>query len=370
MNGATFPVLLAIIVQCSLAATVFQANPRRKANQVFLLLSTGIVGWLLSLYYAFGARDLAVAEVAIRQSSASAAGSSLRLTSCVSRFAGKTNRGRSSSAGRGSRSRPAAGAAIFCQSEWFLTAAVWPTHLVGTFALPRPVYGQYWYLYAVYFSLATLVLIIKTSRDIRSAAGRERAELAFILIVGILTLVVSLPLGIILGYFIDPAKALWFAPFRVLLFGLVMAYGIATRKVMEVGFFLRRAMSYLVLTAYLLALYGIVWWLVSRVFTPVFPDGSNSLAHVMAVARSGLRHGARPRHHAVVCEPSVHRHARPRLPHDDEQGDRDSAVGHDAPRFAAALREDDRRCRWDRSRADSARVAHCLRASPSAANGN
>jgi hypothetical protein len=264
----------------------------------------------------------------------------------------------------------AAGAAIFCQSEWFLTAAVWPTHLVGTFALPRPVYGQYWYLYAVYFSLATLVLIIKTSRDIRSAAGRERAELAFILIVGILTLVVSLPLGIILGYFIDPAKALWFAPFRVLLFGLVMAYGIATRKVMEVGFFLRRAMSYLVLTAYLLALYGIVWWLVSRVFTPVFPDGSNSLAHVMALARSGLRHGARPRHHAVVCEPSVHRHARPRLPHDDEQGDRDSAVGHDAPRFAAALREDDRRCRWDRPRADSARVAHCLRASPSAANGN
>ena len=48
---------------------------------------------------------------------------------------------------------------------------------------------------------------------------------------------------------------IWFAPFRVVLFSAVVAYGIATRKMMEVGTFLRRFISYVLLTGYLLAVY-------------------------------------------------------------------------------------------------------------------
>ncbi len=116
----------------------------------------------------------------------------------------------------------------------------------------------------------------------RATSGREHAELAFILIIGSLTLLLSLPLGIILGRFVDPSQALWFAPFRVFLFSMVIAYGIATRKVMEVGVFLRRAMSYLVLTAYLLTIYAILWWLVAMAFKPVMGAQRANLAHIVA----------------------------------------------------------------------------------------
>src|SRR4030095_10857113 len=64
--------------------------------------------------------------------------------------------------------------------------------------------------------------------------------------------------------------------------GLVIAYGICTRKIMDVGVFLRRAMSYGVLTAYLLALYGLVWWLVARVTTSLFHSSDHTFAHVAA----------------------------------------------------------------------------------------
>ena len=60
-------------------------------------------------------------------------------------------------------------------------------------------------------------------------------------------------LAFCLGFFIDRARLVWLAPFRIVLFSLVIAYGMATRKIMEVGVFLRRAMAYALLTIYLVA---------------------------------------------------------------------------------------------------------------------
>ena len=61
----------------------------------------------------------------------------------------------------------------------------------------------------------------------------------------------ALVLSFVLDYLIGPSRALLFAPFRVVVFSLVVGYGIATRKILEVGFFMRRSIAYLVLAAYL-----------------------------------------------------------------------------------------------------------------------
>src|SRR5437879_13405550 len=66
----------------------------------------------------------------------------------------------------------------------------------------------------------------------------------------------------VLRFFIEPSRLLWLAPFRVVLFSVVVAYGIATRKIMEVGVLFRRLISYGLLSAYLLALYFLFWWFV------------------------------------------------------------------------------------------------------------
>ncbi len=50
---------------------------------------------------------------------------------------------------------------------------------------------------------------------------------------------------------------------------------------MDVGVFLRRAISYFVLTVYLAALYGVVWWLVSRALAP-FVEQGRPVAHIAA----------------------------------------------------------------------------------------
>jgi PAS domain S-box-containing protein len=126
-----------------------------------------------------------------------------------------------------------------------------------------------------------VALFFATVRDMRATTGRDRSELAFILIAGILALALSLPLTLILDLFVEPSKVLWFAPFRVVVFSIIVAYGIATRKIMDVGVFLRRAISYGLLTAYLLAIYALVWWLVATALRSFVAD-PHGIAHVMA----------------------------------------------------------------------------------------
>src|SRR6266404_1615789 len=70
MNGATTPTLVAIFVQLGLGVAVFYANPARKSNQCFLVLSLTTSAWLASLYWAFSARTVGSAEFWIRQASA------------------------------------------------------------------------------------------------------------------------------------------------------------------------------------------------------------------------------------------------------------------------------------------------------------
>ena len=94
-------------------------------------------------------------------------------------------------------------------------------------------------------------------------------------------IVFSILTNTVLRFFVEPSQLIWFAPFRPVLFSLVIAYGIATRKILEVGLLLRRIMSYVLLTAYLLSLYAAVWWLVATVLG-VSLSNAHPIAHITA----------------------------------------------------------------------------------------
>jgi len=281
MNSAAAPTLVALIIQCGLGLVVFFANRKRRSNQCFLVLSLAIVAWMGSLYCAFAATDQGVAEFAIREASAAAA-----LIFASFNLLRLSIRERQTSWGqmfRRSRSWLLVTSAIvvLCQTKFFLQGARIPNHATAGILLPSPIYGPAFRIYLVYFVAAMVALFYSTVRDIRATAGRDRSELAFILIAGILALAFSLPLTLILNLFIEPSKVLWFAPLRVVVFGIVVAYGIATRKIMDVGVFLRRAISYGLLAAYLLAIYALVWWLVAAALRSSAAD-PHGIAHVMA----------------------------------------------------------------------------------------
>lgn len=280
MSAATVPTLTAIALQLVLALAVFQANPKRPLNQCFLLLSLVMVGWLASLHFAATATNPAMAEFWMRQASVAGA-----LILCMFNLLRLSVRDRDLGwRNILGRSRvwliATAGIVVLCQTGFFLQAATIPNP-IGS-AAPMPVYGDGIFLYTGFFAATIIAHIISTWRDLRSTPGAEHAELAFILIGGFSALIFPLLLSFIVALFIEPERLLWFAPFRVIFFSLVVAYGIATRKIMEVGLFFRRALSYALLTAYLLALYALVWWLVFAVFEPQIADRAKSLAHVLA----------------------------------------------------------------------------------------
>ncbi|PYK92474.1 MAG: hypothetical protein DME36_13260 [Verrucomicrobia bacterium] len=244
MNSATIPILGAVIIQSALGLTVFLANPRRKSNQCFLLLSFSAVGWLAALYFGLTTTNLTIVTLCIRE--ASAAGLLILATFNLLRLSIRETSGTWGTILNRSRVWIALTVAMigFCQTKFFLVGAQL-VHRVGTTA-PEPVYGSGVYVYALWFAAAIITLVITCSRDLRTASGGVRAELAFILI------------------------------------GAVSVIGIATRKILEVGFFLRRAMAYVLLVVYLLVLYGFVWWLTFNVFAPLLPNKSTSLAHIIA----------------------------------------------------------------------------------------
>lgn len=282
MKSATAPILAAILVQLGLGLAVFLASPRRKSNQCFLLLSFMAIGWLGSLFVLFTTADPRVAALCIREASAAAA-----LILATLNLLRLSIRWRQES-WRGILRRSwgwlvlTLGIVVLCQTDFFLRAARMPLQAGEAIAVPIPIYGPGSYIYVIPLVAAIAALIIGSWRDLRQTKGSEHAELAFLIVSALTILVGTLPLSLVLDFFLAKSQVIWIAPFRIILFSLVVAYAIASRKIMEVGLFFRRAIGYVVLTAYLLALYSLVWWLVSAVFTPVLAGGSRPLAHVLA----------------------------------------------------------------------------------------
>jgi hypothetical protein len=261
MHSAAVPTLVALVIQSVLGLVVFQANPWRKPNQCFFLLSTVIGVWLACLYFSFSATTSA--EVAFYIREASAAGALILTVFNLLRVSiQQENRRWQEILGDAWIWLIAAVAAvIFCQTKFFLEGARFSLPPGASIPFPVPVYGQQAVFYFLYFVIAGLTVIINYARDVRQTTGSKRAELAFILTGAVVAIATTFS-SFSLGFFIDRSRLVGLAPFRIVFFSLIVAYGIATRKIMEAGFFLRRAISYAILAAYLLALYGLIWWLV------------------------------------------------------------------------------------------------------------
>ena len=150
---------------------------------------------------------------------------------------------------------------------------------------PEAVYGPIFPVYAGFMFSAVAFVIFLSVRDMRRNVGIRQVELQFVMTGGaVLALLVSDYVSCLKECSRRSSNARsseLFAAFRVVIFSLIIAYGIATRKIMDVGFFLRRMMGYAVLTAYLLVLYALVWWLIASVFGPILGGRSRALGHVI-----------------------------------------------------------------------------------------
>jgi nitrogen-specific signal transduction histidine kinase len=273
MNPATIPLWLALCAQLGLGLAVFRANSKSYANQSFLLVSLILSAWLVSLHFAFSATKADEATLWIRNASASGPlivnGFNLLRLAILCRDSGWREIWRRSAI----LVVPSLAVTAFCYTPLFLRYAE-----LRNGQIPQPIYGPFFFFYLGFLAISAVAVIALYVRDLRQTDGMRKVELQFV-VAGCAILVA------LVGFtpvFVNRDVAVRFAPFRVVIFSLVIAYGIATRKIMEVGFFFRRVTSYAVLTVYLLAVYGLVWWLVSTAFRPFLADESRTTAHLAA----------------------------------------------------------------------------------------
>src|SRR5437588_2132611 len=231
MNIGSIPLWLALFLQLGLGLAVFRANPRSYVNQSFLLVSVILSAWLVSLHFAFGASQAGAAAFWIRNASASgpliAIGFDLLRLAILCREGGWRDIWRRSAV----LALSSLAVMAMCYMPLFLRYAE-----IRTGEIPRPVYGPLFPFYLGFFGIIGLAVIGLYVRDVRRTSGMQRVELQFVIAGGAIlaALVAFTPV------FVSRDIAVKFAPFRVVIFSLVIAYGVSTRKMMEVGFFFRR----------------------------------------------------------------------------------------------------------------------------------
>jgi PAS domain S-box-containing protein len=277
MNAATISLWAALLIQIGLGIAVFRANSKNHANQSFFVVSFFISAWTLSLQFAYYATEARAAEFWIRNSWAAGVlvvnGFNLLRLGILCRDTGWKQIGVRSA----SLAVPSLVAIALCYTRWFLRSASIPQGNSGHELIPVPDYGPLFPFFAAFWIGAIVVVIAFCIRDLRRSSGIQKVEFQFV-IAGETTLAVL----VVFSPFVERAIAVQFAPFRIVVFSLIIAYGIATRKIMDVGSFFRRITSYAVLTAYLLSLYALVWWLVSTAAMPLFPTESPAFGHLAA----------------------------------------------------------------------------------------
>ena len=269
-------ILTALITNVSIGIAVFFTNRKRVANQHFFTMTLITAAWLASLGFSSMSDNSADLEFWIRQSSL--LGALTPATFNILRFA---------------ISRPtegwlialwhgrvwllcSAGVGILCQSDLFLTGAN------ISYPVGEPIYGHGFLLYVGYFITAISFMIYGFVRDTKNSIGIHRIELQFTLLGCATGLLFGISVSLLIPLFSGNIISGQILPFSgVILYGTI-AYGIATRRIMNVGDILRRATSYSLVTLYLLTLYFVVWWLVDHACLALLLRSSSMLPHVVA----------------------------------------------------------------------------------------
>lgn len=178
-----------------------------------------------------------------------------------------------------------AAAFILCQTTFFLKSATLRALEHGT--IVEPIYGLGFGIYAGYFFFGFIVVIGLYVQDTRRTAGAEREELQFVLVACCVAFFGGTSISFLLSRLLENSQSIQFAPLRVILLSVIIAYGVATRRIMNVGAFIRRITAYSVLTLYLVSVYSAAWW-IGEHFLIIVAIDSTHFPHLLAATAVAL----------------------------------------------------------------------------------
>ncbi len=263
--------LFQICILCSTSATAttgaiaFLNQRRRRVNQFCFLLALVLTNWLVCLGVASLSGSVREAMFWIRQSTAASA--LIPIAIFLVRLAIVEPQISWRAAGRRAAVWMLLYAAVFflCQTSFFLESATLP---VDRNQIPEPRYGPGFYLFSLYMVLSWTTLAVFFLRDLKHTAGVQRTEVQFIFLGSIFALFFGILLLIIpnLTGLDDLVQLL---PLSVIIFVAALAYGVATRNLLDAPNVIRRVLATGALVVYLGILYFATWllvdWMVHRI---------------------------------------------------------------------------------------------------------
>jgi len=249
---------LCVVAALSLGIFVLLNNQRRALNVFFFAFSLIMTGWLTCLGIAFYTTDEPQIIAAIQMSSILGAFAPF-MFSMMRKAVMHPTRHWSQHLRRSKWESlaPLAAAALACTS-FYLRGVTLPSPESRS-SLPEPLYGPGIALYALYFALYLSYIAYRFVQNSRATRGIQRTEIQFLLFGGFSGIVIAVLTAVVVPILTSTSLSVQYAPLAAFFLIGIIAYGIATRHIMEVADVLRRVTAYALLTGYLVALYCCVW---------------------------------------------------------------------------------------------------------------
>lgn len=272
---------IALFLDIVLGIGVFANYPKRCTNQFFFLLTIATAIWLMATWSILHATSPQTAILSIREATMAAA--LIPLFCNLIRLAithHEENAWQIVKRGK-FYALAATTMALVVLSDEFLIDVVIPRPEANSFEVVEPIYGPAYPLLIVYLLAMMGILALTYMRDRKITWGRQRAELDFVVLGAAFALLAGTILSPITAVYTNSSRYIpVFNALSIMLLNSIVAYGIATRQIMGIAAFLRRMLSYLLLTAYLSVIYILVWHTVRLIMVNLSVD-ADLIAHLL-----------------------------------------------------------------------------------------
>ncbi len=252
-----------ILTTILLGILVYLTNRRRVANFYFMAMSLVLVAWLICLAGAFNAANSDAAVLFIRLANALGATVPFMFNGLRLSIIHRQHHLRFILRHTRVWLLLAVAAMALCATDFFLAGVIMAPEADGMRGIPEPVYGPGILLYGAYQIVAFGFFVVEFVRALRHASGITRVELQFMLLASAAAIITALAMTVVLPIILRSSQVARLAPTAILFFVGIIAYGIATRRIMDVGYVLRALAAYGLMVVGLGALYAAVF-VVSR----------------------------------------------------------------------------------------------------------
>lgn len=279
MSSAQVILLLILLMNVSVGSIVYITNPKRLQNQLFLLFSLSLTAWVLFVLGIIQSQSFYTAELGVR--GASIAGAFIPVTFYL--FCQAIADPTLPFLQLCYRSRIILILSVIisfmCGTSFFLQELILPSPENGLM-VPEAKYGPGFVIFILFFPIVIYRTIYVFYKVLKSSTGVAKTEMQFAL-AGMTS---ALPFAVIIHVVAIVSGSSYpqqYGPLCVIPMNLVIAYGIATRRILGIETVLRRAIAYALLISLLVLVYFAVWTVLIFLLSDWMNDPS-LIAHIAA----------------------------------------------------------------------------------------